>query len=585
MRRRGISDDRPGGAGRCGIRLWRFMLWGLLACPGWFSAACRAAVPGWPPAVLPDVSGAVSAADDSLRLRPDRVAQRVRISGVAPGAAGRTIRWRVAADPLSGLSWEVDACRIADDGAFSLQGMFRETMPTVLEIDYYSGTLFVTPGADYRLRFHPYDYTLDRRLNVFFPGTPVPPLTFDIEAPADERLNHALWAFLTLYGQEIDAAAYEDIVVYGRPEAVLRLRTRVDSLEAALWPQATAGGLSGEAPGVRPARRDTPVYDFVSAYIRYQMAALEEFAGLKSGKVLFRQYLRQQPLLYRNPAQMQFVRAYFEAYFEARCPIPEKRLKRLLAGADVQPVLDTLGVDSLLVNRVLREWVYMLAVAEVLEKPDYPAEALRGQLAQLAERTSVPMHRQTIAGLLERARRRREGIGLKPYVWTDGMGRAVAADTLLAGRGWHYICLVKSDPTLSPEGSAQVYALWQALRQDRSGAGRGLVLVCDDDTAAARTYVRALQAALQPPASDAPAADAVAAEADGVLSFYHFNREIENLRDWEVYTFPAFVVVSPEGRIYTRFAPPVPDGVSRWQTLMNPEKAAAGNRKSRHGGR
>lgn len=139
MRRRGISDDRPGGAGRCGIRLWRFMLWGLLACPGWFSAACRTAPPGWPPAVLPDVSGAVSAADDSLRLHPDRVAQRVRISGVAPGAAGRTIRWRVAADPLSGLSWEVDACRIADNGAFSLQGMFRETMPTVLEIDYYSG--------------------------------------------------------------------------------------------------------------------------------------------------------------------------------------------------------------------------------------------------------------------------------------------------------------------------------------------------------------------------------------------------------------------------------------------------------------
>lgn len=537
----------------------------------------------WPPKALPDVSGASAAADDSLRLHPDRVAQRVRVSGVAPEAAGRTIRWRVAADPLSGLSWEADACRIADDGTFALQGMFRETMPTTLEIDYYSGTLFVTPGEDYRLRFHPYDYTLDRRVNVFFPGAPVPPLTFDIEQPAAESLNHALWAFLDLYGQEIDGAAYEEIAVYRRPDAVLRLRARVDSLEAALWP--AGGAVSAAGSGKRPVRRDTLVGDFVAAYIRYQMAALEEFAGLKSGKALARQYLRQQPLLYRNPAQMAFVRAYFEAYFDTKCPIPEKRLKRLLAGTDVQVVLDTLGVDSLLVNRPWREWVYLMAAAEVLERPDYPIETLRVQLAQLAARTSYPMHRQTVAGLLERARRRRDGVGLKPYVWTDVSGRAVAADTLLTGRGWHYICIVKSDPALSPEGSAQVYALWDALRRDRDLAGRGLVLVCDDDTAAARTYVRALQAALQPTALGASAADTIASEAANVLSFYHFNRDIENLRDWEVYTFPAFVIVSPEGRLYTRFAPPVPDGLPRWQTLMDSEKAAAGDRKSRHGGR
>ncbi|MDE7149324.1 MAG: hypothetical protein K2O01_02790, partial [Bacteroidales bacterium] len=109
--------------------------------------------------------------------------------------------------------------------------------------------------------------------------------------------------------------------------------------------------------------------------------------------------------------------------------------------------------------------------------------------------------------------------------------------------------------------------------------GRGLVLVCDDDSAAARTYVRALQAALQPTAPVPDPAD------DRALSFYHFNRAVDNLRDWDVYTFPAFVVVSPDGHIYTRFAPPVPDGLNAGRALMSPEKAASENGKSRYSGR
>ncbi len=518
--------------------------WGLAGwlCMAGMVAAWAGTGDGWPPVALCDVSGAASAADDSLRRHPDRVAQRVRVDGIAPGAAGRTIRWRVDADPLSGLDWEVDAARIADDGSFSLRGMFRETMPTTLAIDYYEGTLFVSPGTDYRLRFDTFDYGLANRLNVLFPGAPVPPLTFEIERPAAERLNHTIWRFLTLYGQEIDAEAYEAIAVYGQPQAVLRLRARVDSL----------------------AEDTAAVDDFASAYVRYQMAGLEEFARLKNGKALFRQYLKAQPLQYRNPAQMQFVRSYFDHYFDTRCPIPEKRLKQLLAGADVQTVLDTLGVDSLLVNRQWREWIYIQAVSEVLGRADYPEEALLRQLAQLSERTAFPMHRQTIAGLLTQWRRRHEGIRLGAYVWTDMQGRAVAADTLLGAAGtWTYVCVVKSDPTLSPDGSSQIYALWQALRQADDLPGRGLVLVCDDDSAAARTYVRALQESLQPPAD-------ASAEADRRLSFYYFNREIENLKDWEVYTFPAFVVISPEGRIYPRFAAPVPDGLAAWRTLMKP---------------
>ncbi|MDE6307477.1 MAG: hypothetical protein K2L79_01485, partial [Bacteroidales bacterium] len=376
--------------------------------------------------------------------------------------------------PLSGLDWEVDAARIADDGTFSLGGMFRGTMPTTLAIDYYEGTLFVSPGTDYRLRFDTFDYGLAHRLNVIFPVAPVPPLQFEIDRPAAERLNHTVWDFLTLYGEEIDAAAYEAIAVYGQPQAVLRLRARVDSLALD-----TADG-------------------FVSAYVRYQMAGLEEFARLKNGKALFRQYLKDQPLLYRNPAQMQFVRSYFDRYFDTRCPIPEKRLKRLLAGADVQTVLDTLGVDSLLVNRQWREWVYIQAVAEVLGHPDYPEEALVRQLTQLSERTAYPMHRQAIAGLLAQWRRRHEGILLAPYQWTDMQGRAVAADTL-SGAAWTYVCIVKSDPTLSPEGSSQIYALQQALWQDEDLPGRGLVLVCDDDSAAARPDRRAGGNGVAPP--------------------------------------------------------------------------------------
>ena len=534
-----------------------------------------------PPSVLCDAAGAAFASQDSLQRHPERVAQRVRVKGVAKGAEGRTIRWRVAADPLSGTEVVLDEARIAADGSFSLQAMFRTVMSTTLEIDYYNTTLFVCPGRDYELKFHPYDYTLDRRMNVFFPGAPVPSLSFDILKPENERLNRDIWQFLTLYDEEIDERAYEQIAVYGQKDAVRRLMARTDSLEEA-W-----GSLEPLGAG-----SDTAVRDFVGMYISYMLAGLEEFAGLRNDKTLFGIYLKEAPLWYRHPAQMQFARAYYAAYFEAKCPIPHKRLINLLRDGNVQSVLDTMGVDARLVNRRWREWVYLMAVNEVLNSDDYPTAALEKQLAQLSQNTAYPMHRQTALGLLAKQERLRNGPALKPYGWLGENGEAVLADTLLRGRvggatdaaSAVYICVVKSDPMLSPDGSAQIYALNDALRREKSLRGaKGVVLVCDDDSASAYTYIRALREAMssreagaQPTArvgDVAVPAAASAPEPASPLSFYYFNRNVETLRDWEIYTFPSFIVLSPQGRLNLRFAPPRPDGILQLKRIAtSPQK-------------
>ena len=597
------SAFASGAASACGA--------GALSAQGADAIAARGvgAATATPPPVLYDAAGAAFASEDSLQRHPDRVAQRVRVNGVAKGAEGRTIRWRVAADPLSGAEVVLDEARIAADGTFSLQAMFRTVMSTTLEIDYYNTTLFVCPGRDYELKFHPYDYTLDRRMNVFFPGAPVPSLSFDILKPENERLNRDIWQFLTLYDEEIDERAYEQIAVYGQKDAVRRLMARTDSLEEA-W-----GSLEPLGAG-----SDTAVRDFVGMYISYMLAALEEFAGLKNDKTLFGIYLKEAPLWYRHPAQMQFARAYYAAYFEAKCPIPHKRLINLLRDGNVQSVLDTMGVDARLVNRRWREWVYLMAVNEVLNSDDYPTAALEKQLAQLSENTVYPMHRQTALGLLAKQERLRNGPALKPYGWLGENGEAVLADTLLRGAATGavggadavvaaaraekptsklsdksaaeaksgaasavYICVVKSDPMLSPDGSAQIYALNDALRREKALRGAcGVVLVCDDDSASAYTYIRALKEAMssreagsQPTARvgdvAAPAA-ATATEPASPLSFYYFNRNVETLRDWEVYTFPSFIVLSPQGRLNLRFAPPRPDGILQLKRLTEPQK-------------
>lgn len=481
----------------------------------------------------------------------------VTLSGTAKGAEGRRIRWFVNEDPITNSEYTIDETYIDSAGHFELEGFFWQIMSTSIKIDYYDANLFVAPGTDYKIEFLPYDYRTDEKINVFFPSARIQPLTYNLLAPKNEELNNSIWNFLQLYATYIDQNAYDQILIYGQKKPLKDLLHCIDSIGSNLY----------------PLRSDYET-EFVKNYVRYKLAILEEFAGLKGSKALYNHYIKDQAINYRNPAQIEFLSSYFDSYFEVKSPIPQKALSNILASGNIKGVLDSLGVDSTLVNEQLREWVFITSLWQTMNKGVYSKTHLIKLIEQVKQNSKFPFH-VVAAENVAKAEKKRQLLyrNFTGFLFRDEEGREVKTDTLLPKGLDGYVCFVKRQSLMCPSCSAEIEELRSAFKKEPELASkfRAIVIVCDDDTASFAAYVKA-QKKYDTFLVDANKT-AVSADLNGSgaivggsspIRYYYFNRNVEAFKDWEIYSFPSFVLLDQKGRIYLNFKAPSKGGIKYW---------------------
>lgn len=296
----------------------------------------------------------------------------VIVKGIFKEAKGKEARLLCYSDYLSNQELEIANCMINDSGYFSFESTIFEPQYVFLKIDFGKAGFYIEPGKDYELIFDAFDFSaIDEKRNPFFDPVYYP---FKIKNEHKEGLNTLLGYFEPAFN------------AFVTDNFSLMWKGRLKNLGEAFEQEVdSVFSNTGNA--------------FFRDFIDYKFAKLYLSTKTKTRSELASQYLINKPILYNNPAYMDFFNAYFEKY--------------LLGGSnkvnfndldycvnqigDFRVLIDTLGKDTILVNEVLREMVLLKSMGEIYSHQAYQKEKVLQILSQAKESSKFSEHR-AIAG-------------------------------------------------------------------------------------------------------------------------------------------------------------------------------------------
>lgn len=441
----------------------------------------------------------------------------VRIEGTAKGAEGREIVWKADADAFSGLSVELDRCRIDDTGGFVLQtDLIGNVLPTYLVIDYYSTGFFARAGKEYRMEMASFDYHLDEKCNAFIPFDDIPSLRYtlaDATGKSDTAdLNALVGRYSALYRRMV-VPNFEQINIRKNTAPVEAFIRMADSLFA----------------GVEDA--------FFADYRRYTEAELKDFAGMLSRKELYHEYMEDKAVDVSNPACVAFLKTYYTDYFKTGRFLPFVQVARILNRKDFTParryaaLADSMGLDYSLRGERLREWVLIHACSEVMGDEAIDKGKMLDMLRFLQGSTKFKEHAKAIVNMLRVDEEKRLRPYFKNICLKDSAENEVPVERLLEKDRFHYFVFVRAGYERCPscaEEAAFLKKIWSGAKEQVRDAVKIIFVNCDYPFAA--YYHDAMYRRYPWP-------------------YLHFNGNIEWIRQIDAARFPAFLLVDDKGNV------------------------------------
>ena len=265
--------------------------------------------------------------------------QPATITGNAPGAEGKTVRFYVLGDLIT-FTEELVASAVVDTaGNFTLVADVGETRLIVLEIDFHRTDFWVEPGKTYTLRVAPMDYNAVKEVNPFIASQS---LQADLVNPGLNELN--IWI-------ENYNAKYDQYLLDHFNQLYLeRNRALVDTFKF------TINFMFREV--------DIPYY---KDYMMFKTAGLEQLSKALSPYKLVRRYFWDRPILYQNTEYMNFFNSYFNRYMSATSYVLKKLdMPALLNGpSPFGTLMKKAAADTILKDEPLRELVVLKGLMEL----------------------------------------------------------------------------------------------------------------------------------------------------------------------------------------------------------------------------
>ncbi len=286
------------------------------------------------------------------------------ISGELPGAGGRIIRVSRMCSLVSHWTTPLAETTIGKKGEFNLQLDIAQTCCAILSVDCHQAELFLEPGATYEISILALNERNEKDINPFS-HTQSLEISFLNSDPAE--LNHAIIAFNELY----DGFVLEHFnQIYQE-----RNRSLLDTFR------------------LRIANKFTAVSDpFFKEYCKYKLASIEQAAMSGSHTQLARKYFYKQAVLYNNPEYMEFFQSVFKKYLTATSrDLRSTDYKVILSGTDPYTgLMKVLGRDTLLVDIQFRELLMIFSLLEFSNTKDYPHQDILRTLLLIQQQTKFP---------------------------------------------------------------------------------------------------------------------------------------------------------------------------------------------------
>ena len=309
--------------------------------------------------------------------------QPIKITGMAPGAEGKTVVLSAPADLITMLDKTLAKARVDSSGRFVLTATITKTYYATISIDFHPCSLFIEPGHSYAISISPMNYNPPGDVNPFLESQNLE-MSFTDKEP--DELNTLVRKYNVLYNTFL-LSNYNGLYRDRKKFLLDTFRLRVKR----------------EFPEIKNT--------YFENYNNYKTAALEQLAQAMGQVPLAKKYLLNSPILYDNTEYMDFFNQFFSKYLTATC--------RQLKFTDYATILKTAGSypammhvlekDTLVRKPQLRELILLKGLMEMFYDPAYKQENILALLGVIAKESKFDEHKEIASNMIALLTKLRKG--------------------------------------------------------------------------------------------------------------------------------------------------------------------------------
>jgi peroxiredoxin len=433
------------------------------------------------------------------------VAQKTIVEGTAPGAEGKSVVLGKFRDLVTFEEMNLDSAVIDSTGKFSLACNLSEPVYVSVSIDFHKMEMFLEPGKKYGLNIAPQDFNSSREINPLL-------LSQNLQAEIRTDLND-----LNIQVNEFNAM-YDQFVL-SNFEALYRDRnkSKLDSFRVKTDKQF-----------------ESVTSPYFRAYVRYKLAGIEQLTQALTQSQLAKKYFNGQPLLYENLEYMDFFNSFFSKYLTVTSRILHKidYLPLLKSPDAYEKLMKVMAQDTLVRDESLRELVLLKGLMEMFNTTGYNQEEVILVIRSIQAKSKVPEHRMIAVDMEKRLMNLKPGTEAPGFTLSDIRDKKVSLKSL---RGKPVLLCFWT--TYCPTCLTQL-DLMKTLYDKFSDRMWFVSISADRDFIKMKYFLEQKK--------------------EYTWYFLHLGNQYGLLKDYDVRSFPLFVLIDREGLIY-RYPAEFPD--------------------------
>ncbi len=450
-------------------------------------------------------------------------ARQVQITGHVEGfAPGSLVRVLTYADQFSHLEKTLATTRTDNAGNFSLTFPVKQITYAMLAINLKHTGFYLKPDAVYH-----FTIAQDSLIRNASPFEEIP-LQVGIKAK-DDSLNILIGAYNNLYNNLI-VNHFRDIYLSHNREIVKNFGAKVNH------------------------RFGQIKMPYVQRYIRYSLASLIWGSHTKSLPEIVASYFSGKPVLYQNIQYTRLFLNFFQVYFEStiKKPVTRNKLASVIPQRNLKKLDDLFASDlALSTDARVRQLAEMVQLANLYTDPGFAKNDIMSLFKQIAAKSSFVKNRKIARDYLVKLKILQPGTPAPAFLLPDLMGKEFSLKDF---RG--KFVLLSFVNTHCPVCSKQLNEL-NNISQKLGPEFTNLTIVKG----------KATQEFMQ---KEKPTGYS--------WPFLLLGKSILILEKYQIVTYPAYVLIDPEGRIAMAPAPMPGNNLQQYIfTRMNAFKKRAKN--------
>ena len=450
----------------------------------------------------------------------------VVIEGKAEFAKGEDIRLVIFDDLLTYTPKTVATAKISKNGQFSLKYKATQITLAQLVIRTSRAEFFLVPARSYY-----FDITMDEQLfQLLDPEYYGGVLQLKPSVIDTNDLNYKINRFANFYNRITDY--FQDELLY-RPS-----RDILDTIEKEV---AQRFGLSYQPD------------NFYQSYVYYSVASTDLMINQKYHKMLYEKYFDNEYLLYDNPAYMNFFNGFYDNYLLNSYFINQSVLGKYINDTpDYLSLFNEVGRDPMLVNERIRELVIIKNLGQFYDNEEFDKKNILQILDYIQQSTRFPAHKKIIDNVKSQIFRMRSGTDF-PYVNFKEASGANFNLKKLQGK-WVYLQIFNS----TCEDCIRNMLILKKLQETYRDKLEIVSLSVDFDESKFVQFVSRYGEQFPWP-------------------MVHFNGEYEWLATLEIGNLPDNILITPNGKLGTRYAPDADRDLPKLLQHLFPEEEIDNN--------